>query len=58
MKKRWAEYLTLVITLSFIPLEVFELAKHFRPIKVVILVLNIVIATYLVVMLKRQPATK
>ncbi|MEP6670147.1 MAG: DUF2127 domain-containing protein [Chthoniobacter sp.] len=53
-KKRWAEYLTLVITLSFIPFEIFELAKHFTPIKLAILAVNLTIAVYLVVMLRRK----
>jgi len=53
-KKRWAEYFTLVITLSFIPLEVFELWKHFTPAKVALLVLNVAIAAYLIVMLRRK----
>src|SRR3954468_17065635 len=27
-RKRWAEWLTAIITASFIPLEIYELAKH------------------------------
>ena len=56
LKKRWAEYLTLVITLSFIPLEVFELWKHFTVLKLALLVVNLAIALYLVVMLRRKPS--
>lgn len=32
-KKRWAEYLTVVATASLIPVELFELFRHFTPIK-------------------------
>lgn len=55
LKQRWAEYLTVVITLSLIPLEVHELAKHFTALKLVILVVNIAIAIYLIVMIRRKP---
>lgn len=55
MKKRWAEYLTVVITLSLVPLEIYELAKHFTALKLVILIVNILIAIYLIVMIRRKP---
>jgi uncharacterized membrane protein (DUF2068 family) len=54
-KKRWAEYLTMLVTLSFVPLEVSELWKHFTALKLALLVINIAIVVYLIVMLKRQP---
>ena len=53
-KQRWAEFLTVVITASFIPIEVFESFKHFGPIKFVLLVVNIVIVWVLVRLLVRQ----
>jgi uncharacterized membrane protein (DUF2068 family) len=48
MQKRWAEWLTTIITASLIPLEVWELV--FRPNigKAVVLVANTVIVVYLV----------
>ncbi len=48
MQKRWAEWMTTVITASLIPLEVWELV--FRPNlgKAVVLVANIAIVIYLV----------
>jgi uncharacterized membrane protein (DUF2068 family) len=48
MQKRWAEWLTTIITASLIPLEVWELV--FRPNigKAVVLVANIAIVIYLV----------
>src|SRR5260370_32005435 len=47
MQKRWAEWLTVIITASLIPLEVWELA--FRPTvgKAVVLVANTAIVIYL-----------
>jgi uncharacterized membrane protein (DUF2068 family) len=48
MEKRWAEWLTTIITASLIPLEVWEL--YFRPNigKAVVLVANTAIVMYLV----------
>jgi uncharacterized membrane protein (DUF2068 family) len=47
MQKRWAEWLTTIITASLIPLEVYEL--FFRPNlgKAVVLIANIAIVIYL-----------
>jgi len=46
-QKRWAEYLTLVATIVFIPYEVWELTRTVSAFKVLALVLNLVIAVYL-----------
>jgi uncharacterized membrane protein (DUF2068 family) len=46
-QKRWAEYLTLVATVAFIPYEIYELTKTISPFKVVALCVNIAIAVYL-----------
>ncbi|MFG2818049.1 DUF2127 domain-containing protein [Kitasatospora sp. NPDC048365] len=40
--KRWAEYLTVVATAAFLPLEVYELTEHISVLKIGTLVLNIV----------------
>jgi uncharacterized membrane protein (DUF2068 family) len=47
-KKHWAEWLTVAVTASFIPLEIYEIAAHFGPGKLVALVLNVLIVIYLV----------
>jgi uncharacterized membrane protein (DUF2068 family) len=47
-RRRWAEWLTVFVTASFIPFEVYELVRHFGPGKLVALVLNIAIVAYLV----------
>ncbi len=47
-RKRWAEWLTVVVTGSFIPIEVWELVAHFGAGQVVALVLNVAIVIYLV----------
>src|SRR6202045_871565 len=50
--QRWAEYLTIIATSSFIPLEVYEIVKRVRVAKVVVLLLNIVVVAYLVIVLR------
>lgn len=56
LKQRWAEYLTLVITLSLVPIEIMEIVKHCSVAKVILLVVNLAIAVYLIVMLRRKAA--
>ena len=52
--KRWAEYFTIFVTSSFVPLEVYEIVKHASPAKLILLILNIVIVVYLVIELRRN----
>jgi uncharacterized membrane protein (DUF2068 family) len=46
-QKRWAEYLTFIVTTSFVPLEVYELIHKFTPFKVFALIVNTAIVVYL-----------
>lgn len=46
--KRWAEYLTVVATAAFLPLEVFELTRTVTVTKVGAFVLNVAVVIYLV----------
>lgn len=48
LRKRWAEMLTVIVTASFIPLEVYHLVRHFSAMKIVVLVINAAIVVYLV----------
>jgi uncharacterized membrane protein (DUF2068 family) len=47
LRKRWAEYFTIITTSLFIPLEVYELARHFTPVKVLVILINLAIVAYL-----------
>lgn len=49
--KRWAEYVAVISTAGFLPIEVYEIFQKFRWTKVVVLILNILIVVYLVVRL-------
>jgi uncharacterized membrane protein (DUF2068 family) len=46
-QKRWAEYLTFVATILFIPYEIYELSKAVSPFKLIAFVINVAIAVYL-----------
>ncbi len=46
-RKRWAEYFTLIVTGSFLPLEVYNLVRHFRPAKLLVVGLNAAVVAYL-----------
>jgi uncharacterized membrane protein (DUF2068 family) len=48
LRKRWAEYFTIVTTGGFIPVEVYELVRHFTTPKLVIAFVNVLIVWYLV----------
>jgi uncharacterized membrane protein (DUF2068 family) len=52
--KRWAEYFTIIATSSFIPLEVYEIAKRVSSPRLVTLLINVVVVIYLVVELGRN----
>ncbi len=52
--KSWAEYLTVIVTASFLPWEFFELAHKPNWPKVVFTLLNIAILVYLVQNLRRR----
>jgi uncharacterized membrane protein (DUF2068 family) len=52
--RRWAEYLTVVSTSLFIPLELWECFRHFTPMKLAGLAVNVAIVAYLVYLLRVQ----
>jgi len=54
LRKRWAEYFTIITTASFLPLEVYEMLHHANVAKAVALVINIAVVIYLVWELRRS----
>jgi uncharacterized membrane protein (DUF2068 family) len=49
--RRWAEWLTVIVTASFVPFEVWKIVRHASAPAIVTLALNLVIAVYLAVRL-------
>ena len=54
LRKRWAEWLTVIVTASFVPIEIWELTRHFSAVKVMALALNLAIVAYLAVRLRQR----
>jgi uncharacterized membrane protein (DUF2068 family) len=54
LRKRWAEYLTTIVTASFIPFEVYEMIRAASALKAVGILLNALIVVYLAVRLWRE----
>ncbi len=52
LRQRWAEYFTLIVTGSFIPLELYELARHVTMTRLIVIGINIAIVWYLIVRLR------
>jgi uncharacterized membrane protein (DUF2068 family) len=54
MRKHWAEYLTIISTALFIPLEIYELIERFTLVRLSVLAINGAIVWYLAMRLKRR----
>ncbi|MFN8654215.1 MAG: DUF2127 domain-containing protein [Gemmatimonadales bacterium] len=57
MKKRWAEWLTVVATASLVPIEVYEVFHRPGAIKVIIIAVNLAVVYFLARHLASRPAT-
>jgi len=57
LRKRWAEYLTVISTSSLLPLEIFELVRRPSTAKLVLLGVNLAVVAYLVFELRRSRGT-
>jgi uncharacterized membrane protein (DUF2068 family) len=53
-RKHWAEYMTLISTGLFIPLEAYEIYRHFTLLKLAVTVVNVLIVWYLAARLRRR----
>lgn len=52
--KRWAEWLTVIITSSLLPVEIYEVAHHPSAVKILVLVINVVFVGYLVFRIRAE----
>ena len=48
LRRRWAEYFTIITTTGLIPLEIYELGLRFTAAKLAVLLVNVMIVGYLV----------
>jgi len=54
LRRHWAEYFTIIVTSSFMPLEIYELIRRASFAKWAILLLNVAVIAYLAVDLRRR----
>lgn len=54
--KHWAEWLTVILTSSLIPLEIYEIVRHPSEGKVLVFLVNIAIAGYLIYQIRKDRA--
>jgi uncharacterized membrane protein (DUF2068 family) len=56
LRRRWAEYLTVLATVLLLPLEFYELAHKVNWVRVAVLLANLAILAYLIVRLRPKSA--
>ena len=54
LRKRWAEWLTIIATGSFIPLEVYELIRRFTAVRLVLLLVNAAVVVFLIYRIRKS----
>jgi len=52
--KTWAEYMTAGVTVSFLPIEVYELSAHPSATKALVTLINLAVVIYLVMEIRRR----
>jgi uncharacterized membrane protein (DUF2068 family) len=58
LEKVWAEYLTVALTISFLPWEMYEIVRRLDWVRVGLLVVNIMVLAYLIWLLRRKRSIK
>jgi uncharacterized membrane protein (DUF2068 family) len=56
LAKRWGEWVTVIITSSLVPVEIYEIHRHPNAIKISVLIINVAIVTYLIYRIRTEPA--
>jgi uncharacterized membrane protein (DUF2068 family) len=52
--KRWAEWFSVIITTSLIPVEIYEIHRHPTAVKCVVLITNIAVVGYLLYRIRNE----
>lgn len=58
LQKVWAEYLTLILTISFLPWELYEVFRGPTPIRLGLLFTNLIVLAYIVWLLQRKKQSR
>lgn len=54
LMKRWGEWMTVIITSSLVPVEIYEIYRHPSLVKVAVLLVNIGVVAYLIHHMRRR----
>jgi uncharacterized membrane protein (DUF2068 family) len=54
LRKRWAEWLTIVATSSLMPIEVYELVEKFTAVRLLALLINAAVVLYLIYLVRQK----
>lgn len=54
LRKRWAEWFTIIVTGSLLPFEIYELAKGASAAKIAAIVINAAVVVYLVIRVRKR----
>jgi uncharacterized membrane protein (DUF2068 family) len=54
LMKRWAEWFSVIITTSLIPIEIYEIYRHPSAIKCLVLIVNIAVVLYLLSRIRNE----
>ena len=57
LMKRWAEWFTIIITSSLVPVEIYELYRHPTATKILVLIINIAVVLYLLYRIRSEQHT-
>jgi len=52
--KAWAEYMTIAVTVSFLPIEAYELMAHPSAMKALVTLINVAVVIYLMFEIRRR----
>jgi len=57
LMKRWAEWFTIIITSSLVPVEIYELYRRPTATKILVLIINIAVVLYLLYRIRSEQHT-
>lgn len=57
LKKRWGEWVTVVMTATLIPVEIYEIVRHPSATKIVLLFVNVGVVGYLIYQIRTADGT-
>jgi uncharacterized membrane protein (DUF2068 family) len=52
--KRWAEWFSVIITSSLVPVAIYEIYRHPSPIKILVVLVNIAVVGYLIYRIRSE----